>query len=65
MTLCEIRGIASVTLLEPSKLAQVVMIVTYIWEVPGFYLNWDSDYVDRFLWFSSVPAGECWDDSQK
>jgi hypothetical protein len=65
MTLCEIHGIASVKLLEPSNLAQVVMLVTYRQEMHGFYLSWNTNCFDRFLWFSSVHLGKCLDGFQK
>jgi hypothetical protein len=36
-----------------SKLAQVVMFLTCIQEVPGSYIVQDTDYTDqRFSWFS-------------
>lgn len=28
------------------KFARVVMLVTFIWEVPGLSLGWDADFVE-------------------
>jgi hypothetical protein len=44
--------------IKPSKVAQVVRIAIYVWEVSS--LNLYHDYPDwRFLWFPSVTPDEC------
>jgi hypothetical protein len=32
--------------IKPSELAQVILLLTYIWEVPGLILDWGIDYTD-------------------
>jgi hypothetical protein len=42
-----------------SKLAQAVMLLTCIQEVPGCNFGPDTDCPDQgLLWYSSVPPGE-------
>jgi hypothetical protein len=41
--------------LELSKLAHAVTFLTCIWKIPGLNLSQDSNCLDIFLWFPSVP----------
>lgn len=51
-------------LMEMSKLAEVVMLLTCIQKVPCLNLSRHTTYYAG-SWYSSVPPGMCWDTPQK
>jgi hypothetical protein len=49
----------TVSNIKPSKLTQVIPILTCIWEVPYLNPHCSTDYHDEgFSWFFSVTQGE-------